>query len=153
MANWTKGVLKVRGSKENLLSFLQDGLELAGAEKVKHTVLFGEYDVFIEIPHKHKDFHIKETSRHFIDKPYSGIWYYGDEMVLVFEDFCSAWSVNALELADVSAKYQIDFKIYAFEAGSEFNQDIEIVKGKIIKDEEISFDNYVWECINPNLGG
>ncbi|MBB5146203.1 hypothetical protein HNQ35_001404 [Cerasibacillus quisquiliarum] len=35
----------------------------------------------------------------------------------------------------------------------EFNQDIEINKGEIIKDEEIKFDDYEWECIYPNLGG
>lgn len=49
--------------------------------------------------------------------------------------------------------YDIDIKIYAFEAGMEFNQDIEIIKGKIIKDDEIKFENYQWECIEPNLGG
>ena len=46
-----------------------------------------------------------------------------------------------------------DIKIYAFEAGMEFNQDIEIIKGKIIKDKEIKFENYQWECIEPNIGG
>ena len=32
----------------------------------------------------------------------------------------------------------------------EFNQDVEIYKGEIIKNVEIEFDDYMWECINPN---
>lgn len=35
----------------------------------------------------------------------------------------------------------------------EFNQYIEIVDGKLIHDEEITFDDYVWECPEPDLGG
>ncbi len=35
----------------------------------------------------------------------------------------------------------------------EFNQDVEIYKGEIIKGVEIEFDDYMWECINPNIGG
>ncbi len=35
----------------------------------------------------------------------------------------------------------------------EFNQDVEIYKGEIIKNVEIEFDDYMWECITPNMGG
>lgn len=35
----------------------------------------------------------------------------------------------------------------------EFNQDVEIYKGEIIKNVEIEFDDYMWEFINPNMGG
>ncbi len=45
------------------------------------------------------------------------------------------------------------YKIYAFEQGKEFNQNLEVVKGEIIKDEVIEFDDYVWECIDPTIGG
>ncbi len=69
------------------------------------------------------------------------------------EDFKAAWAIDADALRAISARYDIDIKIYGFESGMKFNQDIEIVKGKIIKDDEIQFDNYQWECINPNLGG
>lgn len=44
-------------------------------------------------------------------------------------------------------------KIHGFEMGMEFNQDIEIVDGKILKDEEVRFENYQWDCICPNMGG
>ena len=35
----------------------------------------------------------------------------------------------------------------------EFNQYIEIVDGKITHDDEIKFNDYMWECPNPELGG
>jgi hypothetical protein len=55
--------------------------------------------------------------------------------------------------ADLSLKYNIDFRIYGFESGFKFNQDIEIIKGVIIKNKTIKFDNYNWECICPDKGG
>ena len=68
-------------------------------------------------------------------------------------DFESAWNIDTDCLRIISKLYDIDFKIYAFEGGMQFNKDIEIIKGKIIKDEEIRFNNYIWECIDPELGG
>lgn len=35
----------------------------------------------------------------------------------------------------------------------EFNQIIEIIDEKIIKDEELHFEDYQWECICPDMGG
>lgn len=46
-----------------------------------------------------------------------------------------------------------DMKIHAFEMGMEFNQVIEIIDGKIVKDEELHFKDYQWDCICPKLGG
>lgn len=43
--------------------------------------------------------------------------------------------------------------IYAYEQGMQFNQHIEIVDCKIIHDDEIKFDDYLWECPEPYLGG
>ena len=65
-------------------------------------------------------------------------------------------AVNLIDtkfLRNMSEKYNLDFKIYGFEQGREFNQDVEVVAGKIIKDELIEFDDYIWECIDPTIGG
>lgn len=56
-------------------------------------------------------------------------------------------------MVNISKKYNVDLKIYAFEKGMEFNRDIEIHKGRIIKDNKIEFKDYEWECINPLIGG
>ena len=57
------------------------------------------------------------------------------------------------ELLKTCEKYHVDMKIHGFEMGMEFNQDIEIVDGRILKDEELHFENYQWDCICPNMGG
>lgn len=50
-------------------------------------------------------------------------------------------------------KYGVDMRIHAFERGMQFNQIIEIIDGKITKNEEITFDDYYWDCICPTVGG
>lgn len=82
-------------------------------------------------------------------------YFYGDEdrkQIALF-DFVQAWHIKVEELVNTSKKYNIDFKIYGFERFGEFNQDVEIINGVVIKDEIIKFNNYRWECTNPNLGG
>lgn len=100
--------------------------------------------------------YIKETRRHFIDPVENEIYIYDtdkEEQIICLKNFKAAWGIDTDALRTISKRYNIDIKIYGFECGMEFNQDIEIIKGKIIKDEEIKFENYQWECINPDLGG
>lgn len=164
MPNWCKGNLKVRGKKENIIKFLKDGTSLLdGLWEPKHIVpevKINDYDeIEIENIDKTKGInclYIKGTRRHFIDPIEDEIYIYDtdkEEQIICLENFKAAWGIDADALRVISARYDIDFKIYAFECGMEFNQDIEIIKGKIIKDEEIKFDNYQWECIEPEIGG
>ena len=48
---------------------------------------------------------------------------------------------------------KFDLKLYAFERGMEFNRDIEILNGVLVKDKTITFDNYYWDCVCPLIGG
>ncbi len=158
MPNWCEGVLKVRGAKENIVNFLQNGLEAVdffGGDAGKHTVEIDKYDD-IEIKDVNGWLHVKNTRRNFIDKishDLSLSKYSDDTFVCAIDNFRAAWGIDAEALAKISKEYGIDLKIYAFEMGMQFNQDIEIVAGEVIKDDEIKFDNYDWECINPFIGG
>ena len=58
-----------------------------------------------------------------------------------------------LDIADVHDTMSVDMKLYAFEKGMGFNQDILIVKGEIINNLTINFEDYNWECICPTVGG
>ena len=62
-----------------------------------------------------------------------------DEILVVVFDSKFAWGINASELLETCIKYHVDMKIHAFEMGMEFNQVIEIIDGKIVKDEELHF--------------
>ncbi|HFK1714039.1 TPA: hypothetical protein ACGXP1_001628 [Bacillus cereus] len=157
MPNWCEGTFKVRGTKEDVRKFLLEALtpipngffEQTPAEKVVEE---DEYEIFIK---SENAFHIKGTRRNFIE---SNIQHYFEDdeeklEICVLEGYKAAWGIDAAPLAALSKEYNVDIKIYAFEKGMEFNQDVEIHKGEIIKNVEIEFDNYMWECINPNMGG
>lgn len=157
MPNWCEGVLKIRGTKTNILRFFKEGLapSRGGSDHDPEVLVeeneWGEVTVRVE----NRTFYLKETHRHFIDSDFFEVYFSDDEeeQVVVIDMFKAAWHIKAKELAVISANYQVDFKIYGFEAGMRFNQSIEIHKGKIIEDREITFVDYDWECTNPTLGG
>lgn len=165
MPNWCEGNLKIRGKRENIINFLKEGTFLLEgfylSKEIEPEIEINDCDE-IEIKNIDKEknrkcLYIKGTRRHFIDLTENYIYIHGDEedkeSVICLENFKAAWGIDTEALRVISAKYNIDFKIYGFESGMEFNQDIEIIKGQIIKDDEIKFDDYIWECIEPNLGG
>lgn len=164
MSNWCKGTLKIRGKKENIIRFLEEGTSLLDGfwnpKEIKPELEVNDCDE-IEIRNLDKTkgiecLYIKGTKRNFIDPIENEIYIYDideEEQIICLENFKAAWGIDADALRLISNRYNIDIKIYAFEAGMEFNQDIEIIKGKIIKDKEIKFTNYQWECIEPNIGG
>lgn len=149
MPNWCVGTLKVRGEKSNLEKFVFEGLKPVG-------FLGDEKDPLK--PDEWGDIYTKETCwiegtrRGFV----RGLDLYLSEMEfggVITLDAEFAWCVDVEGLQKLSQKYNVDIKIYAFECGMCFNQNVEIVGGQIIKNEEIKFDDYQWECICPNLGG
>lgn len=163
MPNWAEGVLKVRGTRKDIRNFLTGALEAIPSVSQQIALLRGqefkapevkiqedEWDFNMKAPH---GFYISGTRRAFIEGNIQ--WDFSDrhEEVLSIDSFKQAWGVDADSFAELSKQYDVDIKIYAFERGMEFNQDIEIHKGEIIKNNEIKFDDYEWECLMPNLGG
>lgn len=157
MPNWCEGVLKARGTKEEIINFLKNGLEPLGGG------LFGEKPEQVEtnedewefnMKTKH-GFYLKESRRNFIE---SNIEFYLDTdeeiKVCVMDGFKAAWGLDTEALIKASKTFNIDLKIYAFERGMEYNHDFEVHKGVLVKDNVIEFDkNYDWECIDPTIGG
>jgi len=44
-------------------------------------------------------------------------------------------------------------KIFVFENGREFTQEVEIIKGKITRNKTIKYENYKWDVPFNSLGG
>lgn len=153
MANWICGDLKVRGTKENIKKFLIEGLISTGS-KIRPEIIRDDTWKF-SIRSNTDSFYIKDTRRSFIEKEeihtYINDWEDDEERVIVLE-YKSAWGIDVVGLVNLSKEFNIDFKILGFELGMEFNQDVEIIKGEVIKNEEITFDDYEWECIRPHIG-
>ncbi|MCK1996826.1 hypothetical protein MPH47_06220 [Psychrobacillus psychrodurans] len=156
MPNWCVGVLKVRGTKEEVKKFLLEGLSplgggLFGDEPVEAEIQEDEWELNIRAKH---GFHIEGSRRNFIE---NNIDFYfdtdSDIKVCTISGYKAAWGLDTGALVDLSTKYQVDLKIYAFERGMEYNHDFEVRKGVIEKNFEIKFDDYEWECIDPTIGG
>lgn len=151
MPNWCKGTLKVRGKVKDLKRFVLEGLEPVGyLGDSKEQLKFNEFD-YLETKHH---CHIENTHRGFVcEDQYIELYKKDEETQVICLDSEFAWGIDAKQLLKTCKKYNVDMKIHAFERGMEFNQEIEIVNGQIIKDNKIKFDDYEWECICPNIGG
>ena len=151
MPNWCEGSLKVRGTKGNITKFILEGLhpvDFLGEEHPKLSLNeYGDID-------SNETCWIENTRRGFVDGVEVYLSDYEDDEILVAVfDSRFAWGIIATDLLETCIKYHVDMKIHAFERGLEFNQVIEIIDGKIVKDEELHFEDYRWDCICPNIGG
>lgn len=151
MPNWCEGTLKVRGTKENLLKWMQEGFE------PNPGATMSEYNDGIVVAKPYDSVSFVGMGRCFANLEEKCFYFRPDrkksEVGIILIPMSAAWNIAAEELATISAKYNVDFKIWAFEEGMQFNQDIEVIGGDIIKDVQIKFDNYYWDCIKPEIGG
>ena len=151
MPNWSRGCLKVRGKAANVKKFVLEGLQpvdLFGNELPKLELSdFGDVD-------SDNECWIQGTTRGFVENLYVDFSLVeDDETFTATLDAKFAWAADAEELSALCKKYSVDMKLYAFEKGMGFNQDILIVKGEIINNLTINFEDYNWECICPTVGG
>lgn len=151
MPNWSEGCLKVRGKAANVKKFVLEGLkpvDFFGNVLPKLELLdLGEVDT-------DKDCWIEGTTRGFVENLYADFSFVeDDETFTAVLDAKFAWAADAEELLASCKKYSVNMKLYAFEKGMGFNQDILIVDGEIRRDNRIAFEDYNWECICPTVGG
>lgn len=151
--------MKVRGTSEDIVHFLKTALTPVPFTGDPMEAIIKEGNGYIELrgPDKTFAFYVEDTRRNFVRTKIIE-WYElnlpkDQKQILLLEDYEGAWSIEADALVELSKKYNLDFKIYAFEGAMEFNQDIEIINGEIVKNDFIKFDDYSWECTNPRKGG
>lgn len=151
MPNWSEGCLKVRGKAANVKKFVLEGLQpvdfFGNALPKLELSDLGEVDT-------DKDCWIEGTTRGFVENLYADFSFVeDDETFTATLDAKFAWAADAEELLASCKKYSVNMKLYAFEKGMGFNQDILIVDEEIRRDCRIEFEDYNWECICPTVGG
>lgn len=165
MPNWCRGVLKVRGSVENVSKFLLEGIDYNDYQYTPiiskdGTTTLEEIAIPREKVKKEIDdqgvcitctegLYIKGTRRMFISS--DDIDCYRTD--LIFIDVEQAWCIEAKDLAKISSKYGVDLRIFATESGMEFCQEIEVINGEITIDREVPYSDFVWEAPDPRIGG
>lgn len=157
MPNWCEGSLKIRGKFEDVKKFLKEELRVYDVENLNGEVIENAIKIMSDsedsfwISFK-KNAYINGTKRGFVIAQDVSFLNYGDKIVCVL-DFREAWGINPEPYLELAKKHDVDIRLYGFEKGMQFNQEVIIENGEIIKDEGIEFDDYDWECIMPNLGG
>ena len=162
MPNWCEGNLKIRGKQEDVFNFLAENLHVWKTVIVKEPTpeVKEEFDKeAIKIKKEdgelyiNKTAHIDGTYRNFVKPADVAVWKRKDGSACIAVAFKAAWGVESAPYIEFSKKYNIDIKIETFERGMEFSQYILIEKGELKENKEIKYDDYVWDCVMPNLGG
>lgn len=137
MPNWCVGTLRVRGKSKDLQNFVLKGLKPVDFLGNECSEL--ELDEFAYVSCDNTCW-IEGTRRGFVNDLYVSFKDYEDDSIFTIAlDVKFAWEISADDLLEICKKYNIDMKIYGFEQGMEFNQMIEIIDGKILKDAELHF--------------
>lgn len=139
MPNWAKGSLKLRGKSENIASALKEML-------LSDTVtLEDKYDgALLNFNNTAPYFYINGTRRAFIDQKQIEVWLEEEFCTVELDNFKQAWSAIPENYQEISNNFDVDIKIFTFECGMEFTQEIEISKGEIIKNVCYEYDDYRW---------
>ena len=163
MPNWCKGSLKIRGKKSDITRWVRENVvaythnwKNGHLESIPNpdavTVQFDDpesEEICITVK---TDAHITGTRRNFVhDGEYWACDHNG--IMILTLDFMAAWAIQPEPYVAMSKEYHVDFRLYGFECGMEFNQEVIVEDGQLISDVEITFDDYNWECIFPKLGG
>lgn len=170
MPNWCEGTLRLRGKRKDIVEFLKNNLRGVGLNPenfdsidwpVRVTEENDGQSIFVcGDNEKHRDscgwLWIKDTKRNFIAENEIYVDMYGDEdktYTICIDGFNAALGIKPEPYVAFSKKYDLDIKIFASEQGMQFEQCIEIVNGKLVKDEQRNYDDWYWEAVNPNMGG
>lgn len=149
MANFAEGTIKLRGRAENIKSALKYMFGAVGNITIEEDT-DGEIITFTTTD---SYFYINGTKRAFINGKSFEINLDDDFLIIELNNFMQAWRAIPENYIEISEKFNVDIKIFTFEQGLEFTQEIEISKGKILKDITLKYDNYRWEVAFSNLGG
>lgn len=170
MPNWAEGTLKIRGNKDNITRFLKEGLlgypdhKYNGVDDNGHPIIdYVHREVKVTEDEWETDFHaqggfyVDKTRRAFINEECIQFYHDGDDLEkcqLEIQGFKQAWAVSPENFIELSKLYEVDFKIFTFEMGMEFTQEIEIINGELTKDLcREKFDDYFWDVAFSTIGG
>ena len=159
MPNWCEGMLKIRGKQEDVFNLLADNLQVWKVVTIRDGMREELDKEAIEIDREdetiyvEKTAYIKGTRRNFVEPNEINVWKRKDGNACIAVEFRAAWGVESEPYIELSKVYNVDIKIEAFERGMEFSRYILIENGNLKEDKETGYDDYVWECVMPNLGG
>ena len=144
MPNWIEGTLKLRGKRENIRRFFNEGLDGKGKITDRST----ESCLDFSFGNCH---YIKDTNRAFIVD--GNAYLPDDDFGTVCVSVQQAWGFVLEEWKAISDRYEIDVRLFGIEGGMAFTEEIIIEQGKEPIDIVNTYDDWIWECPFPYMGG
>lgn len=146
MPNWIEGTLKLRGTSENLKRFFEEGLE-------GDVMIVSDFEnKYFEVNFSEEPW-VKDSHRAFITDDYTYWTNTNDEENVVTMAVRQAWCFNEEDWVRVSKDFNIDVRLFGFECGMQFTEELEVIKGNLTMDDTIKYDDWDWECPMPRMGG
>lgn len=157
MPNWIEGTLKLRGKREDIKRFFDEGLEAsswADPKDREDQVMDYSGENYISYGLKNLPC-IKGTRRAFIQNQEIEM---DDEEGVLCLDVKQAWgfSCNESDLDQwkaISDEYNLDLKLFGVECGMQFTQEVIIIRGRSPIVNVTKYENWDWDCPFPRMGG
>lgn len=163
MPNWVEGKLKVRGKPEDIGKWATECLHCYITRWIGNEPQTEIAEKAIRFEHEpsgdemylnvDRTAYIEGTERNFIEEGFYNNLCKEDGKSTLVVRMKAAWGIEVGPYIEMSKKYNLDFRVYGYECGMEFNQEIEIIKGETTVNREIEFEDYCWERPDPMLGG
>lgn len=160
MPNWIEGTMKLRGAQKDIKRFFSEGVEPSsqwpGSKENIDQVVDNSTDEELCFEFKDEP-HIVGTRRAFITDDEA---YMYDESGVCCVNIKQAWAFDAgsstkdLERwTEISTKYNVDIKLFGFERGMEFAQEVIVLRGRKPIVNDIQYEDWDWDCPFPRMGG
>lgn len=158
MPNWIEGTMKLRGKREDIHRFFKEGLEPSSwtdetDNKLEDQVQDDSDEDLLWFNFKDQP-HIVGTRRAFItDDCVEMSTDEGVACVNIKQAWCFTTEGNVNAWKEISAKFNVDIKLFGIECGMRFEQEIIIRRGSETIINEKKYEDWDWECPFPNMGG
>ena len=166
MPNWCEGTMKVRGKRKNVENFLLNGLNkyLFNPKTKEYEKMPKEQAIEITENEYGKEIdiidsvYIEGTYRAFVDE--SRVFFDAEESddkeIIVVLPFRQAWSIHPEDFDKLKNECGVDFRLYGIDCGMGVEIEVIAVRGE----ETVctggnygSYDDFLWECPFPHMGG
>lgn len=166
MPNWCDGNIRVRGTFQKIVKLFSESLFALKLDEKRTLVDIpvkivwdGPYFVHLDKPEDgcENEFWFKDSRRQFMDVERIELADYSDddsqEIVICIEGFHGAWNIDLECFQALAKKYQVDIRIVAYDRGMEFCDTAEFYCNGKFLNKVIRYNDWMWECPRPNLGG
>ncbi len=156
MPNWCEGVLRLRGTGKNLSRFFDEVIKPCSGKFENSPEHFIKKDIFELDTVAYSigsDAWFEGTNRAFVVHDEYIEYQNTDEIQTVGLMAKQAWNIRTEDWTDLSKKYSLDIRFTGFERGCEFSREVIAINGELTVSNTEFYDDYIWECQMPFLGG